>query len=72
MARARRLPGEPVFVPSPRPGRAEDEGVLLSVVLDARGVDSYLLVLDAQTLAELARARAPHTIPFGFHGQYFS
>lgn len=65
-------PGEPVFVPSPRPGRAEDEGVLLSVVLDARGVDSYLLVLDAQTLTELARARAPHIIPFGFHGQYFN
>ncbi len=65
-------PGEPVFVPSPRPGRAEDEGVLLSVVLDVRGADSYLLMLDAQTLGELARARIPHPIPFGFHGQYFA
>ena len=64
-------PGEPVFVPSPRTGRAEDEGVLLSVVLDVRGPGSYLLVLDARTLEELARARTPHPIPFGFHGQYF-
>jgi len=65
-------PGEPVFVPSPRPDRTEDEGVLLSVVLDGRGAGSYLLVLDAQTLDELARALVPHTIPFGFHGQYFN
>jgi beta,beta-carotene 9',10'-dioxygenase len=27
-------------------------------------------VLDAATLAELARARVPHHIPFGFHGQF--
>lgn len=64
-------PGEPVFVPSPRSGRAEDEGVLLSVVLDTRGARSYLLVLDAASLEELGRARVPHHIPFGFHGQYF-
>ena len=64
-------PGEPVFVPSPEPDRAEDDGVLLSVVLDARGT-SYLLVLDAASLGELGRARVPHHIPFGFHGQYFS
>lgn len=65
-------PGEPVFVPSPRPDRAEDEGVLLSVVLDGRSSGSYLLVLDAASLGELGRARVPHHIPFGFHGQYFS
>lgn len=66
------FPGEPVFVPSPEPGRAEDEGVLLSVVLDGRASTSYLLVLDAATMAELGRARVPHHIPFGFHGDYFS
>jgi carotenoid cleavage dioxygenase-like enzyme len=65
-------PGEPVFVPAPRPDRAEDEGVLLSVVLDGPNATSYLLVLDASNLAELGRARVPHHIPFGFHGQYFS
>ncbi|MGH2975202.1 MAG: carotenoid oxygenase family protein [Solirubrobacterales bacterium] len=65
-------PGEPVFVPSPEPDRAEDEGVLLSVVLDARAATSYLLVLDAKSMGELGRARVPHHIPFGFHGQYLS
>lgn len=62
-------PGEAVFVPDPA-GSAEDDGVLLSVVLDARAVNSYLLVLDARDLSELGRARVPHHIPFGFHGQY--
>jgi beta,beta-carotene 9',10'-dioxygenase len=62
-------PGEPVFVAAPE---AEDEGdgVLLSVVLNSEAATSYLLVLDARTLTELARAEAPHHIPFGFHGQF--
>jgi beta,beta-carotene 9',10'-dioxygenase len=62
-------PGEPVFVA--RPGAtAEDDGVLLSVVLDAAAEASFLLVLDAADLTELARAQAPHHIPFSFHGQF--
>jgi len=28
-------------------------------------------VLDAGDLSELARARVPHHVPFGFHGQHF-
>jgi beta,beta-carotene 9',10'-dioxygenase len=63
-------PGEPVFVPAPSASK-EDEGVLLSVVLDAEKDRSFLLVLDAATLEELARAEAPHAIPFHFHGNYF-
>jgi beta,beta-carotene 9',10'-dioxygenase len=63
-------PGEPVFVPAPS-GNAEDDGVLLSVVLDTEKDSSFLLVLNAATLAELARARAPYAIPFHFHGNYF-
>jgi carotenoid cleavage dioxygenase-like enzyme len=62
-------PGEPVFVR--RPGsdpRREDDGILLSVVFDGRRRTSYLLVLDARDLGELARAAVPHHIPFGFHG----
>ena len=61
--------GEPVFVAAPD-AEGEDEGVLLSVVLDSERGGSFLLVLDAQTLEELARAEAPHHIPFGFHGQF--
>ncbi|MBC8013816.1 MAG: carotenoid oxygenase family protein [Methyloceanibacter sp.] len=63
-------PGEPVFVPSPS-AEAEDDGVLLSIVLDIDKELSFLLVLDAASLAELARAAAPHAIPFHFHGNYF-
>ncbi|HEU4976464.1 MAG TPA: carotenoid oxygenase family protein [Baekduia sp.] len=60
-------PGEPIFVR--RPGsRREDDGVLLSVVLEARRRTSSLLVLDARDLSEIARAAVPHHIPFGFHG----
>jgi beta,beta-carotene 9',10'-dioxygenase len=62
-------PGEPVFVAAPG-ARAEDEGVLLSVVFDGTTGRSFLLVLDAADLTELARAEAPHHIPYGFHGQF--
>jgi carotenoid cleavage dioxygenase-like enzyme len=62
-------PGEPVFVPAPG-GRREDSGVLLSVVLEPASGGSFLLVLDASSLGELARARLPHHVPFGFHGTY--
>jgi carotenoid cleavage dioxygenase-like enzyme len=61
--------GEPVFVARPG-GEGEDDGVLLSVVLDGRRGGSFLLALDAQDLGELARAEVPHHIPFGFHGQF--
>ena len=62
-------PGEPVFVP--RPGaKAEDDGVILSVVLDGARRRSGLLVLDARNMEEIARASVPHHIPFGFHGLY--
>jgi carotenoid cleavage dioxygenase-like enzyme len=62
-------PGEPVFVAAPD-AKAEDEGVLLSVVLNGERGNSFLLVVDARSLDELARAEVPHHIPFGFHGQY--
>jgi beta,beta-carotene 9',10'-dioxygenase len=61
-------PGEPVFVAAPG-AEDEDDGVLLSVVLGPSG-GSFLLVLDAASLEELARAEVPHHIPFGFHGMF--
>jgi carotenoid cleavage dioxygenase-like enzyme len=62
-------PGEPIFVP--RPGAAdEDDGAVLSVVLDAPAATSFLLVLDARTFEERARAAAPQHVPFGFHGLF--
>ena len=64
-----RWPGEPVFVAEPG-ADAEDAGVLLSIVLDGERGNSFLLVLDARDLGELARVEVPHHIPFGFHGQF--
>jgi beta,beta-carotene 9',10'-dioxygenase len=39
-------------------------------VLDAHAGASFLLILDAADLSELARAQAPHHIPFSCHGQF--
>ena len=64
-------PGEPVFVGNPE-RIAEDDGVILSVVLDANRGTSFLLVLDAQSFTERARAEIPHAVLFGYHGDYFS
>ena len=60
-------PGEPVFIPRSHQ-RREDDGVVLSVVLDAAKRTSFLLVLEAASFTERARAVVPHRIPFGFHG----
>jgi carotenoid cleavage dioxygenase-like enzyme len=62
-------PGEPVFVPAPG-AKGEDDGVVLSVVLDANRSTSFLLILAAGSFEEAARAEVPHHIPFGFHGQF--
>lgn len=62
--------GEPVFVPRPD-GDAEDDGVVLAVALDPAGETSVLVVLDADGMVELARARLPHALPFDFHGRFY-
>ncbi|HEX2911803.1 MAG TPA: carotenoid oxygenase family protein [Chloroflexia bacterium] len=64
-------PGEPVFVP--RPGAtSEDDGVVLSVVLDGNTNHSFLLALDGTSFTECGRANLPYHIPFGFHGLYLA
>jgi len=65
-----RYPGEAVFVATPDATK-EDDGLVLSVVLDPENGNSFLLILDAGSFEEIARAEVPHPIPFGFHGQYF-
>lgn len=62
-------PGEPIFVANPD-GVNEDDGVLLSVVLDGMNGTSYLLCLDARNLVELGRAHVNGAVGFGFHGQH--
>jgi carotenoid cleavage dioxygenase-like enzyme len=65
-----------LFVEEPVPVRDPDAptepGVVLVTALDVAARRSVLLVLDADTLAERARAPLPHHLPFGFHGRYFS
>ena len=70
MARARLLPGRGRVRAAPD-GRREGDGVALSVVLDARRRTSFLLVLDARSFTERARAEVPQPVPFGFHGELF-
>ncbi len=64
-------PGEGVFVAAPAP-KTEDDGVILSVVLDAVKRTSFLLVLDAPSLTEIGRAEIPQPVLFGYHGEFFN
>ncbi|TRX97046.1 hypothetical protein FHL15_001840 [Xylaria flabelliformis] len=69
-------PGEAIFVPRPKQltgankdiERDEDDGVLLSVILDGYGKTSYLVCLDTKTMKELGRASCDWAIGHGFHG----
>lgn len=61
--------GEPLFVSRPQ-GDAEDDGVLLSVGSANASETSLLAVIDARTMALLASAEAPSSIPLGFHGSF--
>lgn len=65
------FPGEPVFVSRPGAER-EDDGILLSVVLDGTTGRSYLMALDPVSLESQAKAFLPHHVPSGFHGQFVS
>merc|ERR1712217_49124 len=56
-------PSEAIFVP--RPGATEeDDGVVVTSVLDGPKASSYLLVLDAKTMTTVAKAHAPVWIPY--------
>lgn len=73
-------PGEAIFVPRPKQlgdggveaEEDEDDGVLLSVVLDGFGKTSYLVCLDAKTMKELGRAVCDWAIGHGFHGLHLA
>ncbi|KAL6308117.1 carotenoid oxygenase [Sparassis latifolia] len=66
------VPGEPIFIPRPgsNPRGGEDEGVVLSVVLDADAQKSMLVILNAKDLKEEARAEMQTHVPMGFHGAW--
>lgn len=62
---------EPIPVLAPDAPAESDRGVVLVTALNVPEERSDLLVLDAATLEERARAPLPHHLPFGFHGRYF-
>jgi carotenoid cleavage dioxygenase-like enzyme len=64
--------GEAVFVPSAAPGRAEDDGWLLTITTRRDGGASELLVLDATDVAgpPVAAVTLPRGVPSGFHGSW--
>lgn len=68
----RQTPGEPIFVPAPGACADEDDGALLSVVLDGDSGSSYLLCLDARTMRETGRASVGVPVGFGFHGRHMA
>lgn len=67
-------PSEPIFVPRPDASvgdNNEDDGVVLSVVLEQKAKRSFLLILDGKTFKELGRAYLPIHIPLSFHGNFY-
>jgi torulene dioxygenase len=62
-------PCEPVFVA--RPGSTEeDDGVVLTIVIDRKGTKSILVALDGKNLKEVARADMPQVYALGPHGSF--
>jgi carotenoid cleavage dioxygenase-like enzyme len=61
--------GEPIFVA--QPGTSDEgAGVLLTVGSHRTEARSQLAVIDADTMAPIARAEVPLSIPLGFHGSF--
>lgn len=61
--------GEPIFVNRAQ-GSGEDDGVLLTVGSARDAESSVLAVIDARTMALVACAEVPSSIPLGFHGSF--
>ncbi|GIU84028.1 MAG: carotenoid cleavage dioxygenase [Acidimicrobiales bacterium] len=63
--------GEHVFVPDPE-GSAEDDGWLMSFVVDRRDRSTDLVILDARDLGAdpVARVHIPRRVPIGFHAAW--
>ena len=63
------LCGETVHAPDPD-DPSEASGWLLNFVHDLPEDRSSMVVLDAETLDEVARVHLPRRVPFGFHGSW--
>src|SRR3990167_718731 len=61
--------GEPVFVARPH-GQFEDDGMLLSIAFNTDNQCSSLVILDAQSMQQVAEAFLPVHLPLGLHGNF--
>ena len=60
-------PSQPVMVQSPRATR-EDDGVVVALMSHGLRNQSFVLVLNATTMTEIARAWIPVALPYTSHG----
>nr|XP_056718813.1 beta,beta-carotene 15,15'-dioxygenase [Euleptes europaea] len=61
-------PAEPVFVPSPN-AKEEDDGIILTTIVTTEPQKPpFLLILDAKTFKEIARATVNVELHLGLHG----
>jgi carotenoid cleavage dioxygenase-like enzyme len=67
--RPRTFFSEPIFVADPD-GDDEDAGCVVAVAYDAGSEKSHLLVLDARSFEEVARAQCVGMVTAGFHGAF--
>ena len=62
-------PCEPIFVQ--RSGAEdEDDGVVLTIVINRKGTQSILIALDGKTFKEVARAHMPQVYAIAPHGTF--
>lgn len=64
-------PSEPTFIPSPN-AVDEDDGVVVSVVLDGLRQSSFVLILNATTFEQIGFADFGFRVPFPSHGFFDS
>nr|XP_006819767.1 PREDICTED: beta,beta-carotene 15,15'-monooxygenase-like [Saccoglossus kowalevskii] len=65
------LPSEPIFIPSPN-AVDEDDGVIVTNVLDTNTSKGIVVVLDAKSFTELGRAVSSELMPFGLHSRFIA
>ena len=69
--KAGQYPHELLFVPSPSNDTAEDNGLLVGHLLDGPASASFLQVVDARTLRQIANASLPFRLGEMIHGNWF-
>ncbi|AXO21829.1 MULTISPECIES: carotenoid oxygenase family protein [Mycobacterium avium complex (MAC)] len=66
------LIGEMCFVPNPAGGQdgTEDDGILMGFGYHRGRDENQLVLLDAQSLEQVAAVHLPQRVPMGFHGNW--